>query len=332
MATRSARPSGNHSLSFGGDFRYYQLNARNECGPNGYFQFTGNETGADVSDYFIGAPNAFVQCSVQLLDNRTRYGALFGADTWKATPNLTVNLGLRWDVARPWSDIFGRLTTPVPGVQSIKFPDSPAGNLVPGDPGVPSTISPTQYNNFGPRIGIAYAPSGGIWGENKTSIRAAYGVYYLGAADNGNFGIIGDAPWGLYWASPQPTEFASPYITRATGVSQGQHFPFTFPSGPGPFPNFQFGSLMPLYVPGYYNKNKTQMAEHYNLSIQRQLDKSTVLTVSYVGTQGHHIERGEDILYGDAALCQSLAGCGPGGEGGVYTQGGQNLLRHLYRV
>ena len=314
---------GNHSLSFGGELKYYRLNARNECGPNGYFQFTGSETGTDVSDYYIGAPGSFVQCSIQVLDNRTRYGGLFAADTWKAAPNLTVNLGLRWDVARPWSDVYGRLTTPVPGVQSTKFPNSPLGNLVPGDPGVPSTISPTQWKNFGPRIGLAYAPSGGIWGENKTSIRAAYGIYYLGAADNGNFGIIGDAPWGLYWASPQPTEFASPYITRATGVSQGQHFPFTFPSGPGPFPNFQFGSLMPLYVPGFYNHNKTQMAEHYNISIQHQLDKATVLTVGYVGTQGHHIQRGVDILWGDAALCQSLAGCGPGGEGGVYSQGGQ---------
>src|ERR1051325_9854322 len=320
---------GSHSLSFGGDYRYYQLNVRNECGPNGYFQFSGNETHSDVSDYYIGAPSSFVQCSIQVLDNRTRYGALFVADTWKARPNLTVNLGLRWDVARPWSDVGGRLTTPLPGVQSTKFPNSPAGNLVPGDPGVPSTISPTQYNNFGPRIGFAYAPSGGIWGENKTSIRAAFGMYYLGAADNGNFGIIGDAPWGLYWASPAPTEFASPYITRATGVSQGQHFPFTFPSGNGPFPNFLFGSLMPLYVPGYYNKNKTQMAEHYNLSIQRQLDKATVLTVSYVGTQGHHIQRGIDILYGDSALCQSIAGCGPGGEGGVYTQGGQTYYGTL---
>ena len=86
---------------------------------------------------------------------------------------------------------------------------------------------------------------------------------------------------------------------------------------------------MPLYLPGYYYKNKTQMAEHYNVSIQRQLDKSTVLTVAYVGTQGHHIQHGEDILWGDAALCQSLAGCGPGGEGGVYTQGGQNYYGTL---
>ncbi len=315
----------NHSVSFGGDFRYYQLNARNTCGPNGYFQFNGIETGADVSDYFIGAPGTFVQCSIQLLDNRSRYGGLFVQDSWKATPNLVLNYGLRWDVPRPWSDVYGRLTTPVPGEQSVKFPDSPPGNLVPGDPGVPSTISPIRWDNLAPRVGIAYAPSGGIWGEaGKTSIRAAWGLYYLGVADNGNFGILGDAPWGLYWASPQPTLFGSPYITRATGVSQGQKFPFVFPSGPGPFPNFMFGNLMPLYVPGYYNHNKTMGSQHYNLSIQRQLDKSTVLTVAYVATQGRHIEHGEDLIWGSASLCQSLPGCGPYGEGGVYQLGGQN--------
>ena len=46
-----SKTMGAHSLSFGGDFRYYQLNVRNECGPNGYFQFSGNETNSDVSDY-----------------------------------------------------------------------------------------------------------------------------------------------------------------------------------------------------------------------------------------------------------------------------------------
>ena len=62
----------------------------------------------------------------------------FGQDSWKASPSLTINYGLRWDIARPWSDVYGRLTTPVPGVQSVKFPNSPLGNLVPGDPGVPA--------------------------------------------------------------------------------------------------------------------------------------------------------------------------------------------------
>jgi hypothetical protein len=313
---------GSHSISFGGTYRYYQLNVRNVCGPNGYFDFNGVETNSDSSDFFIGAPADFVQCSVQLLDNRTNYWGLFGQDSWKATSSLTINYGLRLDVPRPWSDKYGRLTTPEPGVQSTKFPDSPLGNVVPGDPGIPSTISPTRHNNFGPRIGIAWAPSGGIFGAGQTSIRAAYGVYYLGAADNGNFGVIGDAPWGLYWGSPQPVQMASPYITRATGVSQGQHFPFVFPSGPGPFPNFKFGSLLPLYVPGYYPKNKVQTAEHWNLSIQRQLGRSTIANVNYVGTAGHHIQQNHDLILGDSALCLSLPGCGPGGEGGVYTVGG----------
>ncbi len=315
---------GNHSISFGGTFRYYQLNARNTCGPNGYFDFSGVETNSDTSDYYIGADADFVQCSIQLLDNRARYIGAFAQDSWKVAPGLTLDYGVRWDVPRPWSDVYGRLTTPVPGAQSVKFPDSPAGNLVPGDPGVPSTISPTRWNDFGPRIGVAWAPSGGIFGASgTTSIRASYGIYYLGEADNGNFGILGDAPWGLYWASPAPTLMASPYITRATGVSQGQKFPFVFPSGSGPFPNFMFGNLMPLYVPGYYTKNKTDNAEHMQISIQRQLGASTVLTAAYVATMGHHIEHGEDVLWGDGALCESIPGCGPNGEGNVYTVGSQ---------
>ena len=104
-----SRTSGAIRSALAGDFRYYQLNVRNECGPNGYFRFRGNETNTDVSDYYIGAPGQFVQCSIQVLDNRTRYVGLFAADTWKASSNLTVNYGLRWDVARPWSDNFGRL-------------------------------------------------------------------------------------------------------------------------------------------------------------------------------------------------------------------------------
>jgi hypothetical protein len=86
---------------------------------------------------------------------------------------------------------------------------------------------------------------------------------------------------------------------------------------------------MPLYVPGYYTHNKTDTAQHMNLSIQRQIGRSTVATVAYVATMAHHLEHGVPIIWGDAALCQSLSGCGPGGEGGVYTQGGVNYYGTL---
>ena len=259
---------------------------------------------------------SFVQCSIQFLDNRTRYGGLYGQDSWKAAPSLTINYGLRWDIARPWSDVYGRLTTPVPGAQSVKFPNSPWATWFREirEFRAPST-------QFGGRtldhvlVSPGRPPAAcGARQARPVFVRLTVSTTWA-PADNGNFGILGDAPWGLYWASPQQTEFANPYVTRSTGVSQGQHFPFTYPQGPGPFPNFKFGNLLPLYVPGYYNHNKTMGAQHFNFSLQRQLDKSTVLTVAYVGTLGRHVEHGVNILWGSAPLCQSLAGCGPGGEG-----------------
>jgi len=334
MATDSlSKIIGSHSLKVGGEFRYYQLNVRNICGPNGYFSFNGNETGSDFADFLLGAPVSYVQCSLQVLDNRSRYGGIFGQDSWKVRPNLTLNLGLRWEVAEPWSDRYGRVETYVAGAQSKLFPTAPTGLLVPGDPGIPSTISPTQWNTFAPRIGLAYSPTstGGILGKllggpGKTSIRSAWGIYYLGQADLQNFGIIGDAPFGLYWASSAPTEFATPFQTRSDGESQGQHFPFTLPV-PGSPANatLNFTQYFPLYANGYSPYNKLTYAEHYNLSIQRELSKSTVLTAAYVGTQSHHILAVLNLNVGSAALCEQLNAegatpqCGPGAEPSIFT-------------
>ena len=75
--------------------------------------------------------------------------------------NLTLNYGLRWDVSRPWSEKNGQLETLVLGLNSTRFPGSPTGWVFPGDPGIPSTLAPTRYNNFAPRIGLAYSPNFG---------------------------------------------------------------------------------------------------------------------------------------------------------------------------
>ena len=124
----------------------------------------------------------------------------------------------------------------MPGLQSTQFPTAPLGWVVPGDPGIPKTLAPTRYNNFAPRVGIAYSPgftrraSAKVFGgPGKTSIRAAFGVYYTAIEDLNLFYEVGDAPFGLYWVSPEPTMFDEPYRTRSDGASQGQRFPFTFP-------------------------------------------------------------------------------------------------------
>ncbi len=241
----------------------------------------------------------------------------------------------------PWYDTQGKIETIVPGEQSTQFPTAPVGWVVPGDPGIPSTLAPTHYDNLGPRVGLAYSPGftdgalGKIFGgPGKTSIRAAYGIYYTSIEDLNLFYEVGDAPFGLYWVSPQPTMFDQPFETRADGSSQTQRFPFTFPT-PGSPANatLNYSIYLPIsYSPGYSIHNRLPYAEHYNFSIQRELSKSSVLTLAYVGTQGHKLISQYDANPGNAALCMQLnaegatdlstgatnPACGPYGEQDTY--------------
>ncbi len=325
---------GRHSLKFGGEFRYLQINERNTCAPNGDFTFDGSETGLDFADFLLGAPVSYNQCSQQFLDSRTRYGALFVQDSFKLKPNLTLNLGLRWEVSMPWYDTEGKIETIVPGEQSTVFPTAPKGWVVPGDPGIPSTLAPTRYNNFAPRAGIAYSPgfSDGILGKltggpGKTSIRAAYGIYYTSIEDLNLFYEVGDAPFGLYWVSPQPVMFDQPFQTRADGSSQTQRFPFTFPVAGSPAnKTLDYSIYEPISnSPGYSIHNQLPYAEDYNFTVQRELSKSTVLTLAFVGTQGHKLIAQYAANPGDPALCKQLnqlgatPTCGRQGEQVTYT-------------
>ena len=336
---------GKHTLKFGGEFRYLQVNERNLASQDGAFVFDGTVTGSDFADYLLGAPTGagggFTQAALQLLDSRTRYGGAYVQDAWKATPNLTVNLGLRWEVSMPWYDTQGKIQTWVKGEQSTVFPNSPTGLVYPGDPGIPKTLAPTRYNNLGPRIGLAYSPSfsDGVLGKvfggpGKSSIRASFGLYYTSVEDLNLFYEVADAPFGLYWTSPGSVDFSEPYRNRLDGGTdgEGQRFPFTVPT-PGSPANktLDFSVYEPMsYFPGYDIHNKLPYAEHFNFSIQRELSRSTVLTLSYVGTAGHRLIAQTEANPGDVALCKQLTaqgyidangsiGCGPNAENDFFT-------------
>jgi len=246
---------------------------------------------------------------------------------------LTINLGLRWDVIMPFWEKYNQIQTWIPNATSTLYPGALPGLAVPGDPGIPKTLAPTGYKNFAPRIGLAYAPKfdRGFWkaifgGDGKSSIRASYGIFYTefpGLAAGVMYGV---PPNGFNYLSPAPPLLATPFITAASGVNDGQRFPFPFPphnvSASNPDTSVNWANFAPLAADPFFNHNdKAPYINNYMFSIQRQLTASALLTMSYVGNQGHRILAVVDANLGNAALCLSLTSqnCGPFGEDNTYS-------------
>ena len=122
-----SRAIGRHSLRFGGQFHYDQINERNLAAENGQYGFSGSETGIDFADFLLGAPDSLTQASPQLLDSRSKYYSLYAQDSWRVTYNLVLNYGVRWEASMPWYDTQNKIETIVPGQQSAKFPGAPPG-------------------------------------------------------------------------------------------------------------------------------------------------------------------------------------------------------------
>jgi len=329
---------GTHSLKFGGQFHYDQINDRNFFGENGAFSFNGDETGVDFLDFLLGAPSNFIQASNQVLDSRSKYFGVYAQDSWRVTPNLTFNYGLRWEFSNPWYDTGNKIETLIPGENSVVFPGAPTGWVLPGDPGVPRTLADTQYTNFAPRLGLAYSPgydSGFLakltGGPGKMSIRMGFGIYYTAIEDHSQFQEIGDPPYGEFFFNGNTPGFAAPYVDRTTGVPFAAPFPFMFPpagvSAKNPDPNFDWAAVEPLSgVLAYDPHNVTPRTYQYDISLQRQFGTKTVLSVSYVGNEGHKLISLIEANPGNGALCLQLNQLGAtpacttnGGEFNTYT-------------
>jgi hypothetical protein len=336
-----SRTIGQHVISFGTDFHADQINTHPTVYDNGSFSFTGSETGSDFADFLLGIDSSYTQGQGQKFYNRNHYLGLYGQDSWRVSPQLTLNYGLRWDVLPPWSEKFNQLQTLNPDEQSLVFPNAPKGILFPGDPGVPSTLSPTRYGNVAPRAAVSWAPKTRpralawmLGAPGATLVKAGYGVYYS-AFEGLSAGIMsGNPPYGFTDTSSAPTLFNEPFVTAATGVSVGQRFPLqTVAYGASqahPNTSVNWANFEPLDgIPAFAMNNVTPYAENYSVSVERELGAHTVVSAGYVGTQAHHLLVIQEVNPGDPAACLALstpasvasgsATCGPFGESSTYT-------------
>jgi hypothetical protein len=341
---------GQHSVKFGAEFHYDQINTYPLAQFNGNFLFTGSETGSDFADFLLGIPSQYNQSQLQPFYGRNKYWGLYAQDSWRVRSDLTLNYGLRWDRIEPWYEKNNGISTFEPGKASIVFPGAPAGILFPTDPGVPRTLAPPGNLDFAPRVGLAYSPSADessllgkiLGGPGKTSIRTGFGMYYT-SIEALTIGILaGNAPFGITYSSPAPPLFATPFITASTGQNRGQTFPVPLAtraaSSSHPNPNINWSQFEPISgIPGYATTNRIPYVREYMLSIERQLGTNTVLSASYVGTQGRRFLVMVEANPGNPALCLSLSQpqdvapgsptCGPFGESNVFTTAAGQVIQ-----
>jgi hypothetical protein len=337
-----SKVAGRHTMKFGAEFHYDQINTNPIAQFNGNFLFTGSETGSDFADFLLGIPSQYNQSQLLPFYGRNKYWGLYGQDSWRVRSNLTLNYGLRWDRIEPWYEKNNGLSVFEPGRSSVVFPGAPAGILFPTDPGVPRTLAPPGNRDFAPRIGFAYSPESAddtllvkiFGGPGKTSIRAGFGMYYT-AIEALTVGILAaNPPFGTTYSSPAPPLFATPFITASTGQNQGQPFPFNLvtqkATSSNPDPNVNWSPYEPISgIPAYASTNRIPYVEQYTLSLQRQFGNNTVLSANYVGAQAHRLLVMVEANPGDPALCLSLSQpsavapgsptCGPFGESNVFT-------------
>jgi hypothetical protein len=332
---------GAHTLKLGGELLFSQVNSAADIQSNGTFSFFGSETGVDFADYLLGIPSFYKQGDAQPFYMRNHYGALFVEDSWRVRPRLTLNYGVRWDVIMPWHEKYNQIQTLIPGEQSVVYPGAPQGLVFPGDPGVARSLAPVRWNDFSPRLGLAWSPraESGLahllfGGTDRTSIRLGFGRFFT-AVEGVSAGVMaGDAPYGSTYSSPAPPLFSNPFITASTGYNNQQRFPLQFPplnaTASNPNSNVNWAPFLPISgLPGYYPGNVSPYAEEYTLSIQRQFGGSTVVTATYIGSESHHLLTLLEANPGNPALCLSLSQvsevapgtptCGPFGESNVFT-------------
>ena len=332
---------GDHTFKAGGSGSLERVNVNPNPTFNGSFLFSGSETGLDFADFLIGVASNYNQADSQAYYLQHKYAGAYAQDSWRIRPNLTLNYGVRYELMEYWSEKFNQIPTFIPGEQSKVYPNAPLGLVYPGDPGVPNTLVPSK-NRFSPRVGLAWSPGAKdgllgkiLGGPGKTSIRAGYGIY--NSVIQGNVMAFDEPqpPYGLSYTSPAPPLFATPFRSASDGTFLGNPFPLTFPSlaghtagNPDTALSFtQFEPIAGMTAPPPWNT--IPYSENYFFSIERQLSTSTLLSLSYVGSQTHHLLAVYSIDPGNPALCLALSqpsavapgtpACGPFSENTAYT-------------
>jgi Carboxypeptidase regulatory-like domain/TonB dependent receptor len=280
---------GKHVLHFGGEFLIYQNNSTAWGNVNaGTMNYTGEytaqhvgstATGFDYADFLLGQTEEWSAKVTPGYGGRMKLPQMFVQDDYKVRSNLTLNLGLRYQIQTGWREINGNEASFDPTVQN------PATNTL-GAMWYGSThangrmrIQAPVYDTFLPRIGFSYQ-----FNQN-TTIRGGFGLFaYNWSNDTYNGGVMGGAFGGNGDVKDQ-TNGINPVVILS---GSGSNLPFIqSPTDPAAF-NGQTQNYVQYHQPvgGSYQ---------WNVQVQRQIDPNLVASVAYVASHGHDLPFPVDI-------------------------------------
>jgi outer membrane receptor protein involved in Fe transport len=261
---------GEHTIKLGGEVRRDRIDTTFIFDPNGEYLFSGIYSGDALADFLLGHPALFRQAGgdPELAGSSWTY-AVFGQNEHRVSPRLTLNYGLRYEVTTPFTESRDRLMAIHPGRQSTLFPQAPTGLVYPGDVGVPDGTYATDVNNLSPRVAAVWDPLG----DGRTSLRAAWGLFYDTLPGQGDFfqNVVA-APFQSITEVTFPLQ-----VTRAAfadplrGISGGGGFP------PG------------LIAVGWGPEFSTPVAQHFHVTVQRQVGDGWGLEAGYVGSRARNL-------------------------------------------
>lgn len=290
-----------HVIKFGGEFRVLQANDNESGASTGTFAFTNAITqgpnpntatstgGNAIASLLLGVGNSgSYTINSKNAATTSKYYGLYVQDDWKVRRNLTLNLGLRYDLDIPRTERYNRAenfdpnaATPLSslaGLSGIK-----GGVSYVGVNGASRRQFNPQYANFGPRVGFSYQPL------PTTVVRGAFGLYY-GPSIRSAYATVGS----------QGFSSTTTYTGSADGLTPSVYLSNPFPSGLNQPAGSSQGALSGIgstFSNPLIGDNKVGYTENYDIGIQQQLPWSLLVEAAWVGSHGVHLTRSAEGDY-----------------------------------
>jgi hypothetical protein len=253
---------GVHSIRVGTDITYIQTAIFDVSALRGTFNFSNTWTGNPWGDFLLGLPTSYTQTSPTIAYNRNWIYNFFIQDDYHVLPNLTLNLGLRYEYGTPIYEKFDRLSNYSLATGTLQLVNT-AGAIGRG-------LVHDDLLNFAPRVGLAWTAM------PKLVVRSAYGIFYQHTFRQGRENLLAENP---------------PFLHDLTR-SQGPGSPVFVTLDGGPPANF-FATALPTdqAVRGNDPNLKAGYVQQWNMTLQYSFAKDWVFEAGYVGNKGTHLSR-----------------------------------------